>query len=285
LNKVFDTFIYSGEKDVLIARISQLKNHVDHFVIIESKSTFSGRLRQVDKSTRNKILEEYGNRIRWLIANELQRENAWEREAWQRQLIVGELSDIALGDLILLSDVDEIPSKEFILRLRDLVPGEVLIAQMKLLRYCAHMESDEYWHGTIAVRFDGKFLDLQALRMQVVRYRLEDKSRIVLDGGVHLTAFLSPAQFRKKIKSFSHTELDSYPFNNLLFLYLIQKLGLSIDGREILKINRNHEPLYNVTKCSSKHRFNSLRLRIAKLLQPSILKQFEKRVIRLSSPK
>ncbi len=285
MNKVFDTFIYSGEKDVLNARIAQLKNHVDHFVIIESKSTFSGRLRQVDKSTRNKILEEYGNKIRWPIANQLQGENAWEREAWQRQLILGELSDIAPGDLILLSDVDEIPSKEFLFRLQDLAPGEVLIAQMKLLRYCAHLESDEQWYGTIAIRFDEKFLDLQALRMRVVHYWLEDKSRIFVNGGVHLTAFLSPKQFKEKIKSFSHTELDKYPYNKIFFLYLIQKLGISIDGMEILQLNRNLEPLYNVTKCSSKHRHNSLRLRIAKLLQPCILKQFKKRVIRLSSPK
>ena len=285
MTKVFDTFIYSGEKDVLIARIAQLKNYVDHFVIIESNSTFSGRLRQVDKSTRDKIVQEYGSKIRWHIANELQGENAWEREAWQRQLIASELSDIASGDLILLSDVDEIPSKEFLLRLRDLVPGEVLIAQMKLLRYCAHMESNEYWHGTIAVRFDDKFLDFQALRMRAVHYWLEDKSRIFVNGGVHLTAFLSPKQFKEKIKSFSHTELDRYPYNTSFFLYLIQKLGISIDGREILKLNRNLEPFCNVTKCSSKHQHSTLRLWIAKLLQPCISNQFKKRVTRLSSPK
>ena len=281
---IFDTFIYSGEKAILIARINQLNPFVDFFVIVESSVTFSGRTREIDEDFQNQVMSEFGNKVCWIVLEDLSGENAWQREAFQRQSIHKGLSDIQREDIVLLSDVDEIPSKEFLSRIHDLAPEDVLIAQMKLLRYCTHMESIENWHGTIAFRFNEKLPDFQVLRMRVVQYWLENKSCIFVNGGIHFTAFMRPRQFRDKIKSFSHTELDSYPFNTLSFLYLIQKLGISIDGSEILNLNRNLELSNNITKCRSKHKYNYLRLKLAKLLQPFITKIFEKRVKKLSSP-
>jgi len=281
---IFDTFIYSGEKAILITRINQLNPFVDFFVIVESSVTFSGRTRKIDSDFQNQVMSNFGKKVCWIVLGELSGENAWQRETFQRQSIREGLSNIQREDIVLLSDVDEIPSKEFLARIHDLAPEDVLIAQMKLFRYCTHLESIENWHGTIAFRFNEKLPDLQVLRMRVVGYWLENKSSIFVDGGVHFTAFMRPRQFRDKIKSFSHTELDTYPFNTLAFLYLIQKLGISIDGREILNLNRNLELTNNVIKCMSKHKCNYLRLKIAKLLQPSIMKMFEKRVKKLSSP-
>lgn len=284
MTKLFDTFIYAGEKEFLIARVSQLNSFVNHFVIVESKFTFSGRPREVDDTFRQQVLDEFGSKIRWVVLDSLAGSDAWQRESNQRNHILSGLQDIAPGDLILLSDVDEIPSIDFILHLKDLDSDDVLIAEMKLFRYCAHFESSENWHGTIATRYSKEIPDLQSLRLRAVRFWLEDQSKIFKNGGFHFTTFLNAREFRIKIKSFSHTELDIFPFNNVFFLYLILKLGFGIDGKEIFKINKQFEKINVATLCTSDHKFDKWRLKLAKRLQPVIQSIFEKRVSSLSSP-
>lgn len=281
---IFDTFIYSGEKALLSARLHQLTPFVDFFVIVESKVTFSGRIREVDLSFRNQILDEFGSKIRWIILDKLCGTSSWQRETFQRQSITKGLFDIKKNDIFLLSDVDEIPSENFFLSLINLDSDDVLIAQMRLLRYCSHFESKEKWYGTIATRYFEMLPDLQTLRMRAVRYWLEDDSRIVVNGGFHFTTFMSAKLYKEKIKSFSHTELDIFPFNNRFFLFVLLKLGISIDGGERLKFIKEEDSSRTFSLCESKHRFNKSREALSKSIQPHIQKLFNERVMSLSSP-
>lgn len=281
---IFDTFIYSGEKALLCARLYQLTPFVDYFVIIESEVTFTGRRRHVDLSFRNQILKQFGSKIRWIILDKLNGNSAWQREAFQRQSIFNGLFDIMKSDIILLSDVDEIPSESFFLRLKNIDSDGVLIAQMRLLRYCSHFESIDKWYGTIAIRYFEILPDLQSLRMRAVKYWLEDDSSIVENGGFHYTTFLSAKHYKEKIKSFSHTELDVFPFNNRLFLFSLLRLGISIDGGEILKLTKQKDSSRIYSFCYSKHRFNNLRERFAKSIQPQVQRLFNERVVNLSTP-
>jgi beta-1,4-mannosyl-glycoprotein beta-1,4-N-acetylglucosaminyltransferase len=284
LKQIFDTFIYSGEKELLISRISQLNPLIDYFVIAESKMTFTGRLREVDVNFQHVMSSEHGDKIRWITLDVLEGKNAWQREAFQRQSLCDGLRDIRPGDIIMLSDVDEIPSKVYLQSLSKLDYEEVLIAKMQLFRYCSHLESSDKWHGTIATSFLKNIPDMQSLRLRAVRYWLEDDTKIFSDGGTHFTTFLNAKQLKEKITSFSHTELNTFPFNNIFFLQLIIKLGLTIDGIEILKLNFEDKKLSSFGKCSSNHNFDILRTTIATLIQPSIRKTFLKRVKSLKSP-
>ena len=153
------------------------------------------------------MFSEYGDKIRWLTLDELHGKNAWEREAFQRQSLCDGLRDIRPGDIIMLSDVDEIPSKVYLQSLSKLDYEEVLIAKMQLFRYCSHLESSDKWHGTIATSFLKNIPDMQSLRLRAVRYWLEDDTKIFSDGDTHFTTFLNAKQFKEKITSFSHTEL------------------------------------------------------------------------------
>lgn len=284
MKQIFDTFIYSGEKELLISRISQLNPQVDYFVIAESKMTFSGRLREVDMDFQHVMSSEYGEKIRWITLDVLEGKNAWEREAFQRESLCDGLQDIQAGDIIMLSDVDEIPSKAYLQSLTKLDHGEILIAKMQLFRYCSHLESSDKWHGTIATSFSNNIPDMQSFRSRAVRYWLEDNARIFTDGGTHFTTFLNAKQFKEKITSFSHTELNTFPYNNIVFLHLIIKLGFTIDGNEILKLTSKDKECISFGECSSNHKFDNLRIRIATLIQPSIRKIFLERAKNLSTP-
>jgi beta-1,4-mannosyl-glycoprotein beta-1,4-N-acetylglucosaminyltransferase len=284
LTRIFDTFIYSGEEVLLISRIDYLSPYVDFFVIVESEETFSGNYREVDLNFQQQIHSRYGDKIRWIKIDRLIGKDPWEREAFQRQLICDGLEDIQRGDVVMLSDLDEIPSHKYLETLSKLDHEEIFIAEMKMFRYCEHLESFEKWYGTIAFKYFASIPDLQLLRLRAVRYWMEEKSRIVIDGGFHFTTFLNARKFKEKIKSFSHTELNTFPYNIPFFLHLVIKLGVTLDGKEILNLNIENQAPTVFHECHSNHYMDNLRVRIAQSIQPLLCKLFLVRVKKLKNP-
>lgn len=284
MTRIFDTFIYSGEEVLLISRIKYLSPYIDFFVIVESEETFSGNYKEVDLNFQQQIFSGYGDKIRWIKIDKLIGKDPWEREAFQRQSICDGLKDIQRGDVVMLSDVDEIPNHKYLETLSKLDHEEILIAEMNLFRYCKHLASFEKWYGTIAFKYFESIPDLQLLRLRAVRYWMEEKSRIVADGGSHFTTFLNARKFKEKINSFSHTELNTFPYNSAFFLYLVIKLGVTLDGREILNLNLENQTPTMLHECHSNHQMDNLRVRIAKSIQPLLSKLFLVRVKKLNNP-
>ncbi len=284
---VWDTFIYSGESSILIARLEALNEHCDYFVVVESLYTFSGLEKELDLVTKNYVLSTYGEKVKWVtITDYVESFSAWEYESWQRQQISMGLDGITHGDLLLLSDVDEIPNNKFILNALNLSFNRVLIAEMKLRIYDAHFLSSSKWFGTIAFRYqEGMEIDFQELRMRSVNHWLGDRQDIFRGGGDHFTTLVTAQSFKQKIKSFSHTEFNVFPYNTKAFLFVILKLGIQLNGSEILRLDTSLFDDDDSRLCTSKHKFDKFRIGIAKLIQPLIRVIFHTRVGQLSSPK
>ena len=125
--KIFDCFMYFDEEIVLEVRLNTLDKFVDYFVIVESKFTHKGDPR--DLKFNHKKFEKFKDKIIYLIYDELPKEvepinnqdnqnevsrkslwNAIYRENGQRNHIEKGLIDAKENDIILISDVDEIPN-------------------------------------------------------------------------------------------------------------------------------------------------------------------------------
>ena len=119
--------MYFDEEIVLEARLNILDNFVDYFVIVESKFTHRGDKR--DLKFNHKKFEKFKNKIIYLIYEEQPSQiesvnpaddeainsgkyilNAAYRENGQRNFIQKGLDLAKDNDLILISDVDEIPN-------------------------------------------------------------------------------------------------------------------------------------------------------------------------------
>jgi hypothetical protein len=194
------------------------------------------------------------------------------------------LCGINVGDLVILSDIDEIPNAQFVSSLTKALENQFYIAKMNLFRYCHHFISSETWHGSIGFRYDGSQLDFQRLRMQSVRHWQENECIVIDDAGVHCSSFLSTSELKEKIQSFSHTELNVFPWNNSLFLFLLKNLGVSIDGKEVLKLSRSHDQIYIENICSKKHQADKMRIFAAKRLAKITEYAFDIFVSKLSAP-
>jgi beta-1,4-mannosyl-glycoprotein beta-1,4-N-acetylglucosaminyltransferase len=282
--RIWDTFLYSGEKELLKLRLQSLDTLVDFFVVVESAYTFSGNFRVLSNPEfRRDLKKEYPNKIHWIILDKSNPEfTAWQRESWQRNQINQGMEIAKETDIVMLSDVDEIPNPNFVNGIRGLRKNEIRIAQMELYFYEYDFKSERNWFGTIATRWD-KEIDFQVLRMRGVQSWSLDSLEIIELAGAHMSSIGSSKNLVSKIRSFSHTELNVFPFNNRTFLGTLILLGICFDGSEVLKLNRSSS-LVNGLNCHKKHRFDCLRVRFARILTPFVCRLYKRRIGSLSAP-
>lgn len=282
--KIYDCVIYSGEIQMLRARLLYLNEICDYFVIVEGTKTFSGLPRSLENEGKKELIDLYGERIRWVIfdADNLQM-TSWEREAEQREAIKQGLHDAETDDVVIVSDVDEIPDRQF---LRDISIGinRTYVFKMDLRRYDIHLSSTQVWPGTVVFPWVDSSISIQGQRMKAVNWWLNPEVLIV-DGGWHFSTLGGVFKFRDKLKSFSHTEFNIPIYLNFIYLTLLVNFGISIDGSELHTwTNKNQLPLEFSSLCTRNHHFLWVRVRTARCLQPIVRRIFLSQVGQLSSP-
>ena len=162
--KIYDCFMFYDEDVILDLRLNILNEYIDYFVIVESKFFHNGKERKlrfdIEKYTkfRDKIIyiiqDNQPSGIQEILKDDShgtisakEINNALLRENSQRNLISQGLKMAADNDLILISDVDEIPNLEKI-KLKE-TKNEILmfvqdIFYYKLNRYLPNFQ----WFGT-----------------------------------------------------------------------------------------------------------------------------------------
>ena len=124
--RIFDCFMYFDEEIVLDTRLNYLDPYVDYFVIIESCYTHRGDKRELKFDIKKyekfkdkiiyKVYDQIPNKIEKVLENDNEDTksskyimNALYRENGQRNFISEGVKEANDEDLILVSDVDEIP--------------------------------------------------------------------------------------------------------------------------------------------------------------------------------
>ena len=124
--KVYDCFMYVDEDVVLDLRLNYLSKYIDRFIIVESLFTHSGQKRKLNFDI-NKY-EKFKEKITYLILDhepaDIQKVNdkddqntknskyilnGMRRDFYQRNFIMNGLKESNDNDIILISDLDEIP--------------------------------------------------------------------------------------------------------------------------------------------------------------------------------
>jgi hypothetical protein len=109
--KVYDCFLYNGEVEALEIRLHELAEVVHRFVIVESGKTFRGGRKELSFDPLDPRIAPFAARIRYIVVSDMPRYGrAAQLEGWQRNAVLRGVPDAAEDDLVLVSDVDEIPS-------------------------------------------------------------------------------------------------------------------------------------------------------------------------------
>ena len=109
--KIFDCFSYLDEDLLLELRLNILDEYVDYFVIVEGNKTWQNNLKKLRFDI--KKFEKYKKKIIYIPVTDMPGgDNPWIRENFQRNCISKGLVNATKDDLVIISDLDEIPNLE-----------------------------------------------------------------------------------------------------------------------------------------------------------------------------
>ena len=108
---VIDCIPFFNELDILKLRLHILDPLVDRFVIEEATHTFSGLPKDLCFEKNREMFEEFLPKITYLVVdNSPEKISTHERDKSQKNALAKALTDASDEDVLILSDVDEIPN-------------------------------------------------------------------------------------------------------------------------------------------------------------------------------
>ena len=262
--KIFDCFMYFDEEMILDLRLNILNKYVDYFVIVESIFTHRGEKKEL-KFNPNKF-EQFKDKIIYLIYNQVPKNleiinkedtekeksdklimNAIFRENEQRNFIEKGLENAKDEDVILISDVDEIPNLDNL----DFnqIHQKIFIFEQNMFYYKFNLKLPDFsWKGTKGCK-KKYFKNPQWLRNIKDRkypfYRIDTffsekkyiNCKIIKNGGWHFTNIKTAEEIKNKLKSYlHHIEFDENPLStnqiNQIMKDKIAVYNLSVDQRQ-----------------------------------------------------
>ena len=233
--------MYFDEEVVLDLRLNTLDKYVDYFVIVESNFTHRGDKRNLKFN--QKKFEKFKDKIIYLTFDKepegievvYDRDdeekksgkyilNAAKRENGQRDYIVNGLQDASSEDLILISDVDEIPNLEEINL--DNLKEKILMFQQDMFYYKFDLKlPNMVWSGTKGCRKKDllspqwlrniKDKKYSLFRLDIIFSKIKYNSiKFIKNGGWHFSNIKSPKEIEHKLKSYlHHREFDLEPLS------------------------------------------------------------------------
>ena len=293
-NKIFDCFMYFDEDLVLDIRLNTLDEFVDYFIIVESTFTHRGDKRKLRFDL--KKYEKFRNKIIYLIydnePNGIQKINdedtesvksekyifnAILRENGQRNHILNGLLDAEKNDVILVSDVDEIPNLTNVDFSK--IRNKIFIFRQEMFYYKLNLKLPNLiWSGTKGCR-KKDLINPQWLRnikdKNYSKFRLDtffskkkySNIKFFDKGGWHFTNIKTAKEIQLKLKSYlHHREFDINPMsleqienviNDKKAIYDLkadQRVNKIGDGDKLIKYELKDLPIYikeNIEKFSS----------------------------------
>jgi beta-1,4-mannosyl-glycoprotein beta-1,4-N-acetylglucosaminyltransferase len=147
--KLFDCFAYNGESKMLNFRLEELYSVIDYFIIVEANWTFKGdpKLLKFDISK----YEKFKDKIIYKICDTPSVKNPWQNEANQRYFFLEGLKQLDLkdNDLILISDVDEIPDIKNLIEFKEKGFTGAKTFYQNFYYYNYKCRNIKKWHGTV----------------------------------------------------------------------------------------------------------------------------------------
>ncbi len=108
---VYDCIPFFNELDILKLRLHILDPIVDKFIIEEATVTFSGEPKELCFEKNKAMFQQFLPKIEYIVVEDSPKEaSTHERDKFQKNALVKGLAGAGDEDVIILSDVDEIPS-------------------------------------------------------------------------------------------------------------------------------------------------------------------------------
>ncbi len=207
---IFDCFSYLDEDLLLEIRLNILNDHVDYFVIVEGNKTWQNNPKKlkfdIDK------FDKFKKKIIYVPVEDLPGgPDPYLRENFQRNCILRGLNNSSENDLIVVSDLDEIPNPNEVKSFNSKLKYAAFRQRHFYYKFNLQSEKNPYWIGSrICVK---KFLKspqwLRQLKFKKRPFWRIDKiklNNIIEDGGWHFCNLKNPEELLYKYKNLCETK-------------------------------------------------------------------------------
>lgn len=249
---VYDCFQFFNELDILKIRLEVLDPVVDRFVISEATETFSGLKKPLYYEENKEMFAKFADKIIHVVVDDTPQGGTHERDTFQKNAVTRGLKDATDEDIIIFSDLDEIPNPEKIKEILNNFQNDKIYHFAQRLFYCyLNMEEVSGNLLSYAGEFEGvtdkkwigsKMLSYKLMREQNLlcgELRFPERKEIgirVEDGGWHFGYMGGHGQkdikkrVQEKVVSAAHQEYNSK--------HVLNQVSDNIkDGRDIFGRN------------------------------------------------
>lgn len=241
--KVYDLFMINTEVDWLEIRLGELASEVDYFVVLESAVDFKNRPKPLYVWDNWKRFSKWHHQIIHHVLNVTGTDfkDAWDREHFSRNAMMDQVfptlegaSAVNMGDVILVSDVDEIPRADIIKALRNCMFPQRLTLRTDYYRYSFQwVLREEQWKHPQATFYKGD----ETVKPESLRMDRQDAE--IYNAGWHCSSCLASLQdMVNKITSFSHNEFNKPEFTDPKRLLQRVRQGRDPYDREVKMYDR-----------------------------------------------
>ena len=256
--KIYDCFTFFNELDLLELRLEILNKYVDKFVLVEMNKTHSGEDKPFYFEENKERYKKYLDKIIHIKVADCPRLNPiythslflkkmylfkpfrvlinrfdlgkWKLENFQRNKIATGLPNCSKEDIILISDLDEIPNPSTFSKIKKILLKEPLkriaLGQKWFIGYLNGLIKLD-WIGTKAVSYLGlikKWKSPQKIRLRKDNLfrKINNSDCIFLNnGGWHFSYMGGKEKQQEKINSFA--ELEKIKINEIFYEFAGKK--------------------------------------------------------------
>jgi len=213
--RVIDNFLFSNEFDMLELRLETMYDSVDTFVIVESDHTFTNTPKEYNLEKNINRYSKWADKIVYLKVKSPKYNSAWDNEFWSRDQFKLAWNDLQTGDILLISDCDEIIRPESISFIRNSsYDYYALMSPIFNFKFNYLNTSNEYTVWPVAYRYypDVDYVPSGMRRVSNERdlFRHRFGEGILLHHAAwHFSSLGNDEFVKNKLKSFSHTEFNT----------------------------------------------------------------------------
>ena len=249
-DRILDCITFFDNNFMFDLRYNILKDHVDYFVICESKFDHQGKKKKIN-FTQNKTYDL--RKIKHIVMDQSfpKNTNAWENQAIQREFLLNSLDFANQNDYIFFSDPDEIPRPEVLKNFNLKKKYGIFMQQCFNYKFNLYNKYESPWEGTrVCKKKDLKSIDFmrQEIKAKNLKYnflRIDKEKNIQLfyDSGWHFNNIMKPEEISIKLKTFAHSEFNGDQFSDpeIIKKKISQKIDLFERNHiyEEIKLNEN----------------------------------------------
>ena len=221
-NKILDCITFFDNNLMFELRYNILLDHVDYFVICESKFDHTGK-----EKKKNFVWKSYYDtkKIKYFFLEKPfpTNTNRWENQAIQREFLLSGTNFADPDDYIFFSDPDEIIKPELLKDFKLNKKYGIFLQKCFNYKFNVFNPYESPWEGTkVCKKKNLKSIDFMRqkikkknLKYSFLRFDKEKNIEIFYDAGWHFNNIMSAAEISLKLKTFAHSEFSDEKFSSV----------------------------------------------------------------------